>query len=153
MIAMVSTALLAAAAANADAAVVGGQRAHAKVSPRTGAPSTGFTVRFRNRERTGTLPGMRIWETVTAAGPKSTTSCSGIAGRRARAAAAGARLRVRLAPTGKPWCPGPYIGTVSLYRQMRCQPGSIRPRRVCPMLAFAPERIGRFRFVVRQIQP
>ena len=89
---------------------------------------------------------------VTAAGPKSTTNCSGIGGRRVRAAASGARLRVRLAPTSKPWCPGPYVGTVSLYRQMRCQPGPIRLHRVCPLLAFAPERIGRFRFVVRRIQ-
>jgi hypothetical protein len=149
----VSTALIAAAAASADAAVVDGQRAHVKISPRTGAPSMSFTVRFRNPERTGTLPGMRIWETVTAAGPKSTTSCSGIAGRRVRAAAAGARLRVRIKPADRPWCPGPYVGTVSLYRQMRCQPGPIRVHRVCPMLAFAPQRIGRFRFVVRQIQP
>ncbi|HEX5193373.1 MAG TPA: hypothetical protein VFW09_11255 [Solirubrobacteraceae bacterium] len=44
VIAMLSAALVTAAAASADAAAVGGQRAHAKVSPRTGGPSMSFTV-------------------------------------------------------------------------------------------------------------
>ena len=149
MIVMLSAALVALVAASADAAAPAAPRAHAKVSPGTGTPSTKFTVRFRTPEKTGKLASARVWETVSAVGPKSTSSCSGTAGTSVRPAAAGARLRVRLAPTGKPWCAGPYIGTVSIYRQERCQPGPIKVHRVCPLLAFAPQRIGRFRFTVR----
>jgi hypothetical protein len=149
VIVMLFAALVAFAAGGAEAAAPATPRAHAKVAPRTGTPSTKFTVRFRSPDQTGTLPSLRIWETVSAVGPKSTSSCSGIAGASVRPAAAGARLRVRLAPTAKPWCAGPYIGTVSVYRQERCQPGPIGRHRVCPLLAFAPERIGRFRFTVR----
>jgi hypothetical protein len=153
VIAMLSVALVASAAATADAAGTGTPRAHATVSPGTGTPSTRFAVHFRTPQRTGTFPAMRVWETVSATGPKSTSGCSGLAGTRVRPAAAHARLRVRLGPAGKPWCPGPYIGTVSVYRETRCQPGPVRQNRLCPLLAFAPERIGRFRFTVRRVQP
>jgi hypothetical protein len=150
VIAMSAAALVAFAAAGADAAAPGGPRAHAAVSPRSGAPSTRFAVRFRSPDQTGTFAGMRVWETVSATGPKSTSGCSGAAAARVHAAAAGARLRVRLAPAGKPWCAGPYIGSVSVYRQTHCPSGPITQHRVCPLLAFAPERIGRFRFTVRR---
>jgi hypothetical protein len=149
-IAMLSAAFVASAAAGADAAVTGSHSAHAKVAPRIGTPSTRFAVRFHSPERTGTFTGVNVWETVSAVGPKSTTSCSGTAGTRARAAAAGAKLRVRLAPMGKPWCPGSYAGTVSVYRETHCPPGPVTEHRVCPLLAYAPQRIGHFRFTVRR---
>src|ERR1700744_5606466 len=148
-IAMLSAALVGPAApAGADAAATGSHSAHAKVAPRIGRPSTTFAVRFRSPEQTGTLATANVWETVAAVGPQSTGACSGTEGTRARPAAAGAKLRVRLGPTGQPWCPGSYAGTGSVYRQTRCPPGPITEHHVCPLLAYAPQRIGHFRFTV-----
>jgi hypothetical protein len=152
VIAMLSAALVTAAAAGADAAATAPQRTHVTVSPRTGTPSTRFRVRFTSPEQTGTLPGLRVWETVVVSGPRSTGACDGAASARMHPASAHARLSVRLAPAGKRWCPGSYRGAVNLYREVRCPPGPITQHRVCPVIAFTPQRLGQFRFTVRRSQ-
>jgi hypothetical protein len=153
VIAMFSAGLVTAATAGADAAVIGPPRAHVTVSPALGKASTRFRVRFTSPEQTGTLAGLRAWETVVASGPRGTGTCTGLASRRARPAGAHTRLAVRLAPAGRPWCAGRYTGTVTLYRVERCMPGPIAQGHVCPLVEFAPQPIGRFRFTVRRGAP
>ena len=134
------TGALAGVAPNALAAV------RVTVRPATGGVHTRFAVRFRNPSRAGTSAGFRRTERLVVAGPRG-RGCESSAAYGVRPAAAGAAMRVTVAPArGHHWCTGRFHGSLVLYQGIVCDPS---PARACPLIEIAPETVGRFSFRVR----
>jgi len=116
------------------------------VKPPTGSTSSHFAVSFRAGVRTG-QSGLLTRSYRVDAGTGKRTGCQWSTSAPASAAAAGATVRVTLAPGKRSaWCTGTYHGQVWLYQTVRCGPplGDI----ACPQIAIRPQVVGTFSFRV-----
>ena len=150
MITLLATALTVAAAATAAQAIaVFGDLTTVTVTPARGTPTTTFRVRFKTPFATDPSRGLRTWEVASVVDRgQPSASCTSTTDQRVRPAVANQRVSVTLTGAAKPWCAGPYAGTITLYRAIVCGPGPIPARMACPEIVFAPEPIGHFRFTV-----
>jgi hypothetical protein len=136
----------------AQASKTFGLRTPVAVAPGHGTPKTTFTIRFTTPFATGSFPGLRSWEIVSAVDhSRSGPSCSSTVALELRPAAAHDRVSVSLPSPAKPWCAGTYSGTITLYRSIVCNAGPRSRHTACPDIAFAPEPIGHFRFTVAHL--
>jgi len=114
----------------------------AEVSPPVGGPRSVFTVIYTTRLATGRRGGWMRSEVLSARTAGARPGCRSSADAIAPAARAGARVRLRIRPSGV-WCPGLWRGQIVAFARPVCPPG-----RLCPQLILNLGRQASLRFRV-----
>lgn len=111
------------------------------VTPPTGSPTTTFVLSFRAPERTGLYGASQRHDSLTASPPASARGCITMLDVGVPDAAAGALVRVTLAPRrlGGSWCAGTYHGQIEEVQTAVCRGGE-----VCPAYVLLRGVVGRF---------
>jgi hypothetical protein len=138
-----AVALVACAAA---AAVVLADAVPVKVSPTHGSVHKTFIVRFTSQESLGVNGVAYSDYRVVVTGPQSAASCTNRAEATIDHGAAGARVRISLAPrSGGRWCAGRFGGALFYEHGPYCPSGHTGP---CPMFPSTVTQVGQFEFRV-----